>query len=156
MTDQATEQEINAWHRRFAVLCNNQAWDLIEKPEHTAAECREMLYLAYASAYHWSKVGKPVHQARAEITLAHALSLIGKGDLAMQYAQSAMAFFETGSGEDWDLPFAHLEVALAAATTGDHEQHSRHYARAHALTESVEEEEDRAVLLQVLGRIPPP
>jgi hypothetical protein len=156
VTDQPTMEELNAWHKRFAMSCNNESWALIEKPERTDAEGREMLYLAYAAAYHWSKVGTPVNWARAEITLAHAYSLLGDGARAMQFAQSALAFFEAGNGEDWDLAFAHLEVALAAATQGDSTQHRLHYQQARDQSGSIQDPEDQKILYDFLGRIPSP
>jgi hypothetical protein len=154
MTEQPPQDEVNIWHRRFAVICNNSAWELTQKPERTTAEGRELLYLAYAAAYHWSKVGTALNHARAEVLLAHALSLSGDGELAMQYARSALAFFEAGNGEDWDLAFAHLEVSLAAATQGEDELHRLHYSLAHAQGEAIQDQEDRDIFFQELGRIP--
>lgn len=122
MTNQPTPDEINIWHKYFAVECNNRTWELIEKPERTAAEGREMIFAAYAAAFHWSKVGTPINHARAEIAIAHAYSLPDGGARAIYYAQSALAFFQSGQGEDWDLAFAHLEVALAAFVQGNNEQ----------------------------------
>jgi oxalate decarboxylase/phosphoglucose isomerase-like protein (cupin superfamily) len=78
---------INQWHRRFAVACNNHTWDLIEKPERTPAEDQEMLNNAYASIFHWSKVGTALHMARGEVNLAHVHALRGEGELALRYAQ---------------------------------------------------------------------
>ena len=156
MSDQPAPEEINAWHKRFAASCNNSAWNLIEKPERTAAEGREMIYLAYAAAYHWSVVGTPVNHARAEILLAHALALFGKGDDAKEYARSALSFFEAGNGEDWDIPFAHLEMALAAASQGDYDRHRLHYDLARSTGEVISEQEDRDIFFHELARIPPP
>ena len=154
MTEQPTQEETDRWQRRFAVACNNGAWDLISQDERTAAQGREMLYMAYAAAYHWSKVGTPLNHARAEVTLAHALSMLGKGADAMDYALSALAFFDSGQGEDWDLAYGHLEVALAAAVLGDQELYHFHAEKARSLGEAIQEDEDREVVLQELARLP--
>lgn len=156
MTDQTTQDEINSWHKYFAVNCNNEAWNLIDKPERTAAEERQMLYLAFTAAFHWSKIGTRINYARAEILLAHALSLVDNGDQAMQYALSALSFFEAGNGEDWDLAFAHLEASLAAATQGDQQQHRLHYQKAHELGEAIHEPEDQKIFMQMFSHIPAP
>lgn len=154
MEEQPTQEEIDRWHRRFAVECNNAAWDLTSKPDRTAGEDQEMLNLAYASTYHWSKAGQPIQIARCNITLSHAHSLLGDGDLALGYARRALDFFENNECEDWDLAFAHLEIALAAAVLGEADLHARHYATARTLGESIEEEEDRQVFMEEFDRIP--
>jgi hypothetical protein len=156
MSDQPTPEEFAKWQRRFAAHCNNRAWELASQDERTMADGKEMLLAAYASAYHWSKAGTPLNDARAEITIAHAYALLGDGPQAMYYAQSALGFFESGQGEDWDLAFAHLEIAQAAAIQGDEEQYRRHYYLARDLGEAIQDEEDRQIFLQELQRIPHP
>ena len=154
MPDEPTPEMIEKWHRWFAVECNNRAWDLSSKPNRTPSEDQEMLYSAYTAAYHWSKAGKPVNDARADLTLAHVHALLGQGQLALGYAQRCLAFFESNVGEDWDVAFAHAEMAFAAAVLGDADLHAKHYAQAKKLGEAIQEEEDRTVFLDVLARIP--
>jgi hypothetical protein len=154
MDEQPPQQEIDRWHRWFAVQCNNAAWNLTSKQDRTSGEDQEMLNLAYASAYHWSKAGQPIHVARADVTLSHAHSLLGDGDLALGYARRALDFFEHNECEDWDLAFAHLEIALAAAVLGEADLHAGHYATARTLGEAIQEEEDRQVFLEEFDRIP--
>lgn len=154
MSEQPTQELMDQWHRRFAVECNNRAWDLISKPDRTPADNRDMLYLAYASAFHWSKVGTPLHDARAEVTLAHVHALLGHGEMSLHYAQRCLAFFESNAGEDWDIAFAHAEVAHAAAAMGDAELHAKHYAAAKARGAAIKEDEDRRVFEEELARIP--
>jgi hypothetical protein len=113
-----------------------------------------MLYAAYAAAFHWSKVGQPINGARADVTLAHVHALLGHGQLAQQYAQRCLAFFEHNEGEDWDIAFAHAEMAHAAAVTGEWELHAQHYAAAQARGTAIEDEEDRQIFLTELARIP--
>jgi len=154
MNDEPGPEMIEKWHRRFAVECNNHTWDLIDKPKRTAAEDQEMLNNAYASLYHWSNAGTPIHIARGDVNLAHVHALRGEGEMALRYAQSCLAFFENNAGEDWDLAFAHAEMAFAAAVKGDAELHARHYSEAKRRGEAIQEEEDRKVFLDVLSRIP--
>ncbi|MEW5986201.1 MAG: hypothetical protein AB1791_06175 [Chloroflexota bacterium] len=154
MTDIPTQETINQWHRRFAVACNNRAWDLTTQSDRTAAENQEMRYTAYAAAYHWQQVGQPINHLRAEITLAHVHALLGEAGQALHYADRCLAFCETNECEDWDLAFAHLEMALAAAVSGDAKSHARHYARARELGEAIQEEEDRRIFLDELARTP--
>jgi hypothetical protein len=154
MTDEPTSETIDKWHRRFAMEGNNRTWDLIDKPSRTPAEDQEMLYCAYTAAFHWSKVGKPINNARADVTLAHVHATLGQGEMALPYAQRCLAFFEGNEGEDWDVAFAHAEMAFAAAVLGDAELHARHYALAKQLGESIQEEQDRTVFMDEFFRIP--
>lgn len=66
MTPQPDPGELKRWHRHFGVACNNQA---------------------FASAWHWSKVGTALNGARADVTIAHAAAVLGDGGLhANHYA----------------------------------------------------------------------
>jgi len=154
MSEQPTQEMIDKWHRWFAVECNNRAWGLTSKTDRTPDEDRDMLYMAYSSAYHWSKVGAPVNDARADVTLAHVHALLGHGRPALQHAQRCLTFFENNASEDWDIAFAHAEVAHAAAVLGDVALHAKHYAAASARGAAIAEDEDRRVFLEEFSRIP--
>jgi hypothetical protein len=148
--------EASAWHRYFAVECNNRAWNLAAAPERSPAEDEEMLLQAYAAAFHWSQVGTPVNIMRADLALAHVHALLGQAALALRYAERTLDFVTQHAVEDWDLAFAHAEMAHAAAGAGDVEQHARHHAAALACGEKIEDEEDRRVFFEEFARIPKP
>jgi hypothetical protein len=150
------ETEANNWHRYFAVECNNRAWHLTAQPERSPAEDDEMLLQAYAAAYHWSRVGAPLNHMRADLALAHVHALLGHSELALRYAQRSLDYAMQCDVEDWDLAFAHAEMAHAAATAGDVERHVQHYAAAQVCGEKIADEEDRRVFFQEFGRIPQP
>jgi hypothetical protein len=154
MTEQPAQAGIDQWHRRFAVEGNNHTWDLAARPERSPAENQDMLYSAYAAAFHWSKVGTPLHRARAEITLAHVHALLGQAELALSYARRSLAFFENNEGEDWDLAFAYAEMAHAAATGCDPALHAKYYALAQEQGRAIKDEEDQRIFLEELSRIP--
>ena len=145
------DKEIEKWHRRFAVECNNLAWDIASKPNRTPADDREMLLAAHAAAFHWSKVGQPINGARADFLLAHAFALAGYGKAAMQYAQRCLAWCESNPCEDWDIAFAHAGVSHAAAVLGDTSLHAKHHALAETLGRAIKEEEDRKIFLEVFA-----
>jgi hypothetical protein len=154
MAEKPTQDEINKWQRYFAIECNNRALYLASKSERTADEDGEMLNAAYAAAFHWAKVGKPVNDARADMALAHILSLLGHGRRALHHAQRCLAFFEQNGGEDWDLAFAQAETAFAAAVAGNKMLHARHYALARERAAAIKSEEDRKVFDEEFARIP--
>jgi len=154
MNEQPTPDMIEKWNRWFAIECNNGAWNLASKPNRTPEEDKEMVYGAYAAAYHWSKVGNPLNDARADTTLSHALSLAGKGDVALEHAKRSLSFFEKGEGTDWDVAFAHAEIALAAAVIGDKGLHKKHYALAKQKGETIKADEDKKIFLEEFAKVP--
>jgi hypothetical protein len=147
-------EETARWRRRFAAESNNRAWDLAAQLERSPEDVEDMVHAAYAAAYHWKQVGQPVNHARADVTLAHALSLAGQGAEALKYARRSLDFFESTPGEDWDIAFAHLEMALAAAVLKDSALHGFHYSQAGEMGRAIQEEEDRQVFLTELARVP--
>jgi len=145
-----------AWHRRFAVDCNNRAWRLAEAPSRTADEDAEMLDAAHAAALHWREVGTELHAARATLLLAHVHALLGHGALAMPYAREAFAYVTSHESPDWEIAFAHAVLANAAAAAHDTATHVRHYAQAKALGAALPNPEDRAIFDATFCRVPPP
>ncbi|MGE5169681.1 MAG: hypothetical protein ACM3JC_04830 [Rudaea sp.] len=155
MTD-PTADDATAWHRRFAVDCNNRAWTLAEAASRTPVENEEMLDAAHAAALHWRKVGTDLHVARATMLLAHVHALLGHGALAMPYARASFAFVTSHESPDWEVAFAHAILANAAAAAHDTPTHARHYARAKALAAALGDAEERAIFGATFCRIPPP
>lgn len=154
MAETPSPETIAQMHRWFAVECNNGCWELIEKAERSPDDDRDMLYRAYAAAYHWSYAGTPLNGARAELALARTHSLLGQGDLALGFAQAALDFFEHNDCEDWDLAFGHAEVAYAAAVTGDEVLHAKHYDAAKRRGETIADEIDRTIFLGSFAQVP--
>ena len=115
-----------------------------------------MLCLAYAAALHWSKVGAPLNAARADSLLARVHALLRHEDLAMHYAQRCLEFCQTNACEDWDLAFAHAEMAFAAAIAGNSNVHAEHYDLAKMKGEALKDPEDRQVFFESFNRIPRP
>lgn len=154
MNQRPTQEMIDQWHRWFAVECNNRAWDLASKPERTSVENDEMLNIAHAAAFHWSQIGKPVNNARADVALAHIYSTLKNGAQALFYAQRSLSYFEKNPEADWDIAFAHAEMAFASVVNKDASLYTRHIAEARRLGEAIKEEEDRKVFLEELSKIP--
>jgi len=122
MTDQPkpTQDEIAKWTRWFAVECNNQAWELADADERSAADDEQMLRLAHAAALHWSSIGTAVHNMRADVLLAWTHALAECGDEAQAYADRAAAALEkVDSAGDWDRAFMPVAQAFACAGAGD-------------------------------------
>jgi hypothetical protein len=156
MTERPGAEEIARWQKRFAVACNNRAWQLIEQGRRTPAESHELLHAAHASAWHWARVGTELNGARAQMLLGMAHALAGDGSLALRYAMSAFNYFNEHEAPDWEQAFAHAVLAAAAAAAGDPGLHAEHYAEAARLDDAIADPEDRAVFLRSFTQVPQP
>lgn len=149
-------EEAARWTRRLAIECNNRAWRLAEAEGRTAAEDEEMLHCAHAAALHWSRVGTELHQARATMLLAHVHALRGKGESAMDYATQSFTYVASHDSPPWEVAFAHLVLANAAAAAGKRDLHAKHYGIAKALGASLPDEEERAIFDAAFRGVPMP
>lgn len=143
------------WHRYFAALCNNRAWELAVK-QRTAEEDAEMLDLAHASALHWGAVGNELNRMRAKTLLAEVHALLGFGGSALALAEEMRSYFLARETEDWEIAYAHVIHAHAAAAAGDRASHATSYAAAQAAVAAIGDEEDRRVVLETFERVPRP
>ena len=156
MDEKPNQEMVDYWQRWFAVECNNMAWDLASKVDRTKQDTQKMVYAAYAAAFHWSVIEQPVNNARADMTLAHSISLAGQGTQAMFFARRSLEYFEKQPTTDWDYAFALAEVALAALTQENVNLHREYYAKARDFGVAIVDPEDRQIFLSELARIPAP
>ncbi len=155
MAERPDEKEVSKWHRWFAVDANNRAWRLSERDEPSEEERAEARLAAFASVFHWSKVGNEENRALAEILLARVHVLTRDADSARRHAETAFRYFGARESEPWQMAFAHAAMADAAALAGDSEKHYRHYELARGIGDALGEE-DRSIFLATFDRIPKP
>jgi hypothetical protein len=155
VSTQPSESERAAWHKRFAAECNNRAWEL-SSATRSAAEDREMLDLAHASAWHWGKVGTELNRMRATMLLAEVHALVGLGERALGHAEEMRAYFLAHETPDWEIALAHAIYAHAAHVAGRAAEHRDAYAQAEAALAAIADDEDRAIVAATLRHVPPP
>ena len=156
MEDRQERDETDEWHRRHAIECNNSGWELAAKPELSSGETDQLLNLAHCAAYHWSRVGTPLHAARADMLLARAHAIAGNGSLALRFAQRSHEFLSNQESPDWEVAFSHAILAHAHHVSGHASEHERFHVRATALGEAIADPEDRKVFLATFDIIPAP
>jgi len=155
MSEQGSESERAAWHKRFASECNNRAWELTTATR-SAADDREMLDVAHASAWHWGKVGGELNRMRATMLLAEVHALLGMGERALAHADEMRAYFLAQQSPDWEIAFAHAIYAHAAHVAGRASEHRDAYAEAEAALAAIADDEDRAIVAATFRLVPPP
>lgn len=146
---------IDVDHRQLGVDLFNHVWTLLELPSRTPEQDDELLNAAYASRYHWSRVGEPKHLARGEWQIARAYCVLGRGEPALHHARRCLAILEAADAkEDWDLPFAYEALARASLVAGDAEAALAHAAKARELGAAIADPEDRELLESDLAGLP--
>ncbi|MDB5974704.1 MAG: hypothetical protein JWR07_1464 [Nevskia sp.] len=155
MSNANASEEATVWHRRFAAAANNRAWGLSEQTR-TAAEDREMLDVAHASAWHWAKVGTELNHMRATMLLAEVHALLGSGQSALAYAEEMRTYFLGVESPDWEVAFVHAVHAHAASAAGETGKHRASYELAVAAIETVSNEKERGVVVHTFGHVPKP
>jgi hypothetical protein len=140
--------------RQLAVDLFNGTWDLLRAEHRTPAQDAEMVHMAHASCFHWSRVGTAVNVARGEWQVSRVYSVLGRGEPALWHARRCLALCtEHGSDDwaDWDLAFAHEAMARAYDVAGDDAERDRHLALAREVP--IADDADRELLLQDLATI---
>ena len=145
----ATEKRltIDEAHKEFAKTTNNRIWELLDKENRTRLEDDELLYAAYASCYHWLKVGTGVHQQRGEYLIAKVYFTLGEPQQALYHAKKCWELTEQHGDEmkDFDIAFAYECLARAYAMNGDVETGRRYYALAREAGEKIRDPADRGI-----------
>ncbi|HPF12805.1 MAG: hypothetical protein H6830_10690 [Planctomycetes bacterium] len=150
-----TREEIERWHRYFAVDCNNSAWTLVEVANRTPEQSADLLRRAYAAAHHWFQVGNEVNKNRAESLLGQVHAMLGHGELAMHYAKRNHEFVLGRESDAWEVAFAHAILAHAAAVSGQTRLHQEAYAKALAVGGGLDAG-DREVFEATFSQVPKP
>ncbi len=148
MSDEKRFTEAEA-QRHFAVKCNNQVWELLEKPDRTRQDNELMAYAAHASCYHWLQAGTGLHHQRGEWMIARVYTVLGNAPAALRHAARCLELTQEHADlmADFDVAFAYEGVARANAVAGNQDE-ALHYAQlAEKAGQAILDEEDRQIFL---------
>ena len=135
--------DVKSAHRWFAGRFNNEAWDLLERPQRTDAEDDRLLAIAYAAWQHWTHAGTPVNAQRARHLLAHVHAALGHSELALRHAVACMALsVQNGAAQTaFDRAAAVECLARAHACAGERDTAARLRSEAERLAAEVPADE---------------
>lgn len=145
------EQEI---HTRLAKETFNRTWELLDKRDRSEQEDVEMVHTAHASRYHWGRVGTPVNHERGDWQISRVYAVLGRPELALEYARRCLDTCESNGIGDFDMAFAYEAMARAHAVAGRSDEASRYMALARNAVNAVKEEADREVVMGELRTVP--
>jgi hypothetical protein len=132
----------------------NRTWELIDQPERTAEEDRLMLVTACAAWYHWDKVGTEKNRAISDWQVAHVASLLGDGEIALSFANSAAERTAAGGMDDWMTASAYEGLARAHAAAGHKAERDAYLSRAREALDEISEDGERAVIAPQIDSVP--
>lgn len=147
-------------HRWFGVQLNNDMWAAIEDETIGVStprlERERMLYAAYASAYHWRKVGDEANFARGEHLISRVAARLGEAGLAVRHARRCLELVESHPDvmEDWDRAFAYEALARGLAAAGENDEALAEYERALKQAAAISDPADREIVENELRREP--
>ncbi len=139
-------------HRDFAKQTNGRTWQLLQKEYLSEDEKDELMYAAYASAYHWFNIGTVVNQQRGEWLISRAYSKLGNGTMALSHAQRCLALTDSNNPEfhNFDLAYALEAMARAHALQNNESEATKFYRQVIAASKTIAREEDRTLFLSDL------
>lgn len=142
-------------HRVFSVEAFNSAWDLIDKRDRSEADLAEMIALAHASAWHWSKRGdvRPKNLAIGAWQLSRVYAEAGRYEEAEHYANRSLELAVSGDVGPVFIGYAYEALARLAKETGDEEKRDEWLAMARTEADKVDDKLDRDQLLSDLEDI---
>lgn len=138
----------------FGAAGFNAAWTLIEQNERSEDDDLAMFLSAAASRWHWSRVGGAAEIATGDWQVAHVLSLLGEGSLALRFAQRNLAIVEAEGWTGWRLASAHEGMARAYAALADGARREEHVDAAEAALRDEPDAEERDVIAAQLASVP--
>ena len=145
--------DLKKTHRKFAVVCFNATWDLIEKKDRKPKEDAQMINLAHASRYHWGEIGTPLNFARGDWQISRVYAILGQGENALTYAESCMNLCIDHEFGDFDLAFAYEAAARAYAVLGNKKMKEKYLKLAKDAGDVIAKEDDKKYFFNELGTV---
>jgi 8-oxo-dGTP pyrophosphatase MutT (NUDIX family) len=144
------------WRKRAAIVAFNRTWDLIDLADRSASDEEAMVRSACASRELWEEIGSDEHRFTGDWQIAHVLSLVGDGPLAVRFATLALDPVEACGWTDWKLASAYEGLARAHAALGDAANRDQYAQRSRAMLAQLEDVEGRELIASQLATVPGP
>jgi hypothetical protein len=149
-------------HRRLGVDLNNATWKVLAAgglPVEATADARDdLLYGAYASAYHWrhAEGSTAANRARAEHLVSRTATAVGRFVAGLDHGMRCLELCVENPDvvEDWDYAFAYEAIARALAGLGRRREARKQHAVARERGIAIADEEDRKVFFEEFEREP--
>lgn len=140
--------------RAQAVALFNHAWSLMDRPQRTAAEDFDLIHAAHASRWHWGRAGGPQEWAIGEWQCSRTYAVLGRPEPALIHARRCLDLCVEHGLDGFIVASAHEALARAHAVAGDLPTARTERDLAAALTATLEDADDRAVIEGDIATLP--
>lgn len=144
----------SAGERQQAVDLFNETWSLLDTDDRTPEQDERMIHAAHASRVHWEAAGTVENLAVGDWLCSRVYAVLGRAEPAMFHARWCLERAESEAVPDWVCAEAHEAMARAHALVGELDEARRHAAEARTICDTIDDAEDREVVLGDLATLP--
>ncbi len=135
------------FHKKFAVDLFNNVWGLLGNKERTEDETFEMIHIAHASLFHWTKVGNAENIYVGEWQISRVYSVLEMPESALFHAKRSLDLCEKHNLSVFCFAYAYEALARAYSIIGDADESRKYLKLAREETERVKNEDEKKMLL---------
>ncbi len=144
----------SADERQHAVDLFNETWSLLDTADRAPEQDERMIHAAHASRLHWEAAGTAENVAIGDWLCSRVYAVLGRAEPSMYHARWCLSRAETEPLPDWVRAEGHEAMARAHALQGDLDEARRHAEQARAICDSIDDADDREVVLGDLATLP--
>lgn len=140
-------------HQLFSSGCFNAAWDLLEKTDRTPGEDEQLVLLAHASLWHWTRREDCSAQnlSVGYWQLSRIFAVLKQADNARRAGTQSLAYSE--GLDPFYAGYAHEALARAALVANEPATTRTHLAEAQRLAAAIVDEDPQAMLQKDLAEL---
>ncbi len=139
--------------RKLAGALFNRTWDLLTQQRRTREDDQELLRTAFASAYHWYRVGNARNFSIAEWQLARVYAALRRPEPAVVHAERSLRYAKRAHLAPFYVAYGHEGLARAYSISGAARPRDSHLREARRLASKVRDREARRALEADLATI---
>jgi len=149
--------DVEAAHRYFSVDCFNRVWGLLDKPERTPQEDRDIVQLCLASVWHWTEREDctDTNMSIGYWQASRVFATIGLPDEARRYGQLCLEASQEPDILPFYLGYAYEALARAEAVAGNKDKARGHLAESRRIAEGLPNPDAKKQLLADLDALAP-
>jgi hypothetical protein len=139
--------------RRLAVDLFDEVWALLETTDRTPEQDERMVHAAHGSRLHWEAAGTTENMAVGDWLCSRVYAVLGRADPAIFHAHWCLSRAESEDLPDWIRAEAHEALARGHLVAGETDDARGHAEEARAIAATIEDEDDREVVLADLATL---
>jgi len=153
MAEEETKLTMEEFHKKTARETNNRIWSVLDAENPTEAQLEEVLHMAHASRYHWSKIGTAVNAVRAEYMITRVYCAMKRGEPALFHAKRCLEIAKENNIGDWDLAFVYEVVARAHSVAGNKTMCKKYHKLAQSAIDEIKDLGDKKICQGELDKV---